>query len=195
MKKRVIQWLFIFLLPACSTTSPEPHYYTLGTPGSASVSNANNLSYRISVGPIVIPEIVNRPQIVVEKGPNQVAIAEQHRWAQPLQKEISRALTNSLSRELSGAWITDARQIGNGNTDYQILVDVQRFEPRLGKTAIIEALWKVRRVTGEEIKMGKSVVSETTNEDGYDALAAAHERAIISMSRDIAAVIRSSREK
>ncbi|MES2356480.1 MAG: PqiC family protein [Pseudomonadota bacterium] len=192
MKTRAAYWLFIILLPACSTISPEPHYYTLGTPTSTLVSSTSNANYRISVGPIVIPEIVNRPQIVLEKDPNQVTVAEQHRWAQPLQKEISRALTNSLSQQLNGAWVTDSRQISNGNIDYQILVDVQRFESRPGEAAIIEALWKVRRTAGEDTKIGKSVVREATNGNSYDTLVAAHERAIVSMSREIAAVIRAS---
>jgi len=56
----------------------------------------------------------------------------------------------------------------------------------------IDALWTVRRASGGEPRTGRSVVHEPTGGDGYDALVAAHGRALATVSRDVAESIRAA---
>ena len=62
---------------------------------------AASSAYSIAVGPITLPEVVDRPQIVLRAGPNEVTFVELHRWAGPLKSEIPRIIADNLAAELN----------------------------------------------------------------------------------------------
>jgi uncharacterized lipoprotein YmbA len=63
---------------------------------------------------------------------------------------------------------------------------VQRFESP-ADAVLIEALWSVTSKDGR--RTGRSVVREKISAKDYSSLAAAHSRALATMSREIAAAI------
>jgi len=85
--------------------------------------------------------------------------------------------------------------LANFTPDYRIAIDVQRFESIQGDAAFVEAVWTVRKTAGGETRSGRTVAREPVQGQGFDALAAAHSRAIAKMSADIAAAIRAEAEK
>ena len=92
---------------------------------------------------------------------------------------------------LGGARVSAEAQHAAAGAQVRVLVDVQRFESVPGQNVTIEALWSVRRTTETEAQRGHSLVSEPVHGPDYDALAAAHARALAAVSRDIAQAIRS----
>jgi len=79
-----IPCIVVVLAAGCGST-PASRFYTLSaTPASAGPSS--DLS--VAVGPVTVPGVVDRPQIVVSAGPNQVRLDEFNRWASPLQSNI-----------------------------------------------------------------------------------------------------------
>ena len=200
MTRPIISFALLALLAACGT-SPAPRYYTLGGTGETTtappLSAANAPS--VWVAPVTLPESVDRPQMVVRVAPNRVAILDQHRWAEPLGSAISRAIAADLAALLGGARVSAEAQHAAAGAQVRVLVDLQRFESMPGQGVTIEALWSVRRTAESEAQRepqrGHSLVSEPVGEPksgpDYDALAAAHARALAAVSRDIAQAIRS----
>lgn len=78
----------------------------------------------------------------------------------------------------------------NVDPAYRVTVDVQRFESVPGETVTLEAVWLLRRPGAAATSGGRSALREAVQGEGYEALAAAHSRALAGMSRDIAAAIR-----
>ena len=185
--------LVVTVLAGCS--SPMASFYTLSVgaaPETAAPAPAESKS-SIAVGLVTVPAIVDRPQLVVRVGANQVAVLEQHRWAEPLKSEIPRVIADNLAKLLGTTQVSAYPQSAGDNAEYQVQVDIQRFESTLGGTVVIEALWSVRRFPDGQPKTGRSLVQESTGGGaGYDALVAAHSRALATVSRDIAAAIRSA---
>lgn len=180
-------------LVGCAS-SPEPRFYTLsagGTPANDSTGKAV-AEYSVAVGPVTLPEIVDRPQLVVRIGVNQVEFVEQHRWAGPLRTEIPRVVAENLAQLLGARQVVTYPQSTSRDPDYRVLLDIQRFDSALGQEVTINALWAVRSGSGGEPRTGRSVVREPAGGEGYDALVAAHGRALASVSRDIAESIRSA---
>lgn len=176
-------------------TSPAVNYYTLtggGSPESAPTAAAVP-QYSVSVGPVTLPETVDRPQLVVRIGVNQVALADEHRWAEPLGSEIPRAIAGHLARLLGTRQVWAYPLSTTGEADYRVFIDVQRFDSELHGTATIDALWTIRRAAQKDVpeKTGRSLVREATGGDGYEALVSAHSRALAALSRDIAKAIQS----
>jgi len=174
-----MRWAALVLALTACATPPRESFFTLSAP-EAPAATADAPS--IAVGPVVIPEIVDRPQIVVRLGPNQVQIAEQARWAEPLKVAIARVVAANLASTL-GARVAPGR---NGDADYRIALDVQRFESP-ADAVLIETLWTVTSKDGR--RSGRSIVREKITAKDFSSLASAHSAALASISREIAAAI------
>jgi uncharacterized lipoprotein YmbA len=189
MRQCCVVIFIVYLLAACAA-SPPVHYYTLGLPTSAEPPAAGAPSYRVAVGPVTVPELVDRPLMVLQTGSNEVVIAEQHRWAEPLKSEIPRVVAANLARELGSPWAVSARLNAARDADFRVSIDIQRFDSTLNDGATVEALWAIYRATGAPVQRGHSLAREAVGGGGYDALAAAHGRALAKVSHDIAEAIK-----
>lgn len=166
--------------------SPGVTFYTLTalSPEAAAPSPAPRA---VAVGPVTLPELVDRPQLVIRVAANRVDILETHRWAESLAGEIPRVLAENLARLLRPARVSAYQQNASRDADYRVLVDIQRFETVPGEGVTIEALWTVRRAAvGAPPRKGRSLVREPVQGTGYDALTASHSRALAAISGEIA---------
>ena len=186
----LISIAFIAAIAGCSTAPSR--FYSLDSTATADSSPAAHAS--VMVGPVTIPASVDQPEIVVRVAANRVEVDEFNRWVSPLGDGIARAVAGDLV-VLLGSPDVAAAQLANFNPDYRVTIDVQRFESIRGDAAVVEAVWTVRKTAGGETRSGRTVAREPVQGQGFDALAAAHSRALAKMSADIAAAIRSEAEQ
>jgi uncharacterized lipoprotein YmbA len=174
---------------AAACASPPSNFYTLArTAAPASAPAPSTLS--VVVGPVSIPAIVDQPQIVVSTGPNQVRIDEYNRWASPLANNISRVVAENLVAILGTARVSLFQHSLNAAADFRVAIEVQSFESAPGDAATLNAVWVVRRIRDGRAETGRTTVREPTQGSGFDALAAAHSRALARLSADVADAIR-----
>jgi uncharacterized lipoprotein YmbA len=170
----------------CGTTAPA-RFYALSS--AAAEGGAAPLRDAVIVGPVSIPASVDRPQFVVQVAPNRVEVDEFNRWVSPLGDSISRTVAGDLSILLGTPDVATA-PFANFSPVYRVTIDVQRFESLKGEAAIVEAVWAVRRTAGGETRSGRTVAREAVTGDDFEAMAAAHSRALAQLSGDIATAIR-----
>jgi uncharacterized lipoprotein YmbA len=183
----LIARVFVLVMLGAGCASPASRFYTLSA-GAAPAATPSNLS--VVVGPVSVPAVVDRPQIVVTTGPNQVKVEEFNRWAAPLQNGIARVVAENLVAELGTPRVTLSPQTLSADADYRAAIEVQSFESAPGEAAILDAVWTVRRAKDGKAQTGRTTVRESAQEKSYDALAAAHSRALARLSRDIAEAVR-----
>lgn len=177
------------LSSGCSR-SPRVTFYTLG-PGAAVETPAGALpTPAVSVGPVTLPESVDRPQLVVRVAANRVEILESHRWAEPLKSEIPRLIAQSLGRELNSSRVVSHQQHGGTAVDYRVLLDIIRLEAEPGEAVTVESNWTIRRGGSLPPRTGRSLVREQVSGGGYEALVASLSRALLGISADLAEAIR-----
>src|SRR5262249_42646564 len=143
-----------------------------------------------SVGPVTVPQVVNRPQFVVAAPGNRVVVLEQRRWAAPLVDVVAEATAQYLAADLGGARVTMFAQTASINAQFDVALDVQRFEMVEGSAAVLEVVWTIkRRGAATAPVVSHSAVREpvVASGDPYDALAGAQARALAAVSREIAA--------
>lgn len=174
-------------LASCGT--PEA-YYRLSAEGPAPAHAAADPA--LGVGPIDLPEYINRPELVFQSGPNRFEVPYGHRWAGSLAEAATQALAANL-----------ARRLGNGNVhpypwapgtalDRQVIVDIRQFHAVTGGDAILEAAWQIRDLnhgagSGALAAGGSGRFDEPLAEGGYDAVVAAQSRLISRLADAIAA--------
>jgi uncharacterized protein len=174
----------------CGRTATAQFYMLTPTVTAAS---ATSPSLGIVVGPVTVPGSVDRPQFVVQTSPNTVTLDEFNRWASPLADNIARVVASDLAVLLGTSHVAVAPATGF-TADYRVVVDVQRFESTPGSSVLVEALWAVRK-TGGQSRSGRTVATETVSGPTFDALAAAHSRALATLANDIAAAIRAEADR
>ena len=185
----------VAVLCAGCGSAPKERFYTLApAPGAvpATATMAANPQPRITVaiGPVRVPDAVDRPQMVVREGPNRVEILEQQRWAGSLRSEIARALVAGVGERLPDAQVSAGDSQAARSAGYRVAVDVERFDATLNDSVGIQALWTLRQDSGAAVASGRFSASEPTGPGGYDAIAAAYGRTLAGMSDVIANALR-----
>ena len=172
---------------AAGCASPPSRFYTL----SGATANATaTTGLTIAVGLVSIPAVVDRPEIVVTIGNNEVWLDEFNRWASPLADNIALAVVENLIATLATPRVALSAQTTAFDVDFRVAIEVQRFESIPGSSALVDAVWNVRRVKDGVSATGRATVRENVADRGYDALAAAHSRAVARLSQDVADAIR-----
>jgi uncharacterized lipoprotein YmbA len=175
----------------CSTTAPA-RFYTLDSTATSNGAPASHTA--VMVGPVTIPASVDQPQFVVRVASNRVEVDEFNRWVAPLGDTITRAVAGDLV-VLLGTPEVAAAPLANFAPDYTVTIDVQRFESMPNEAALLDAVWTVHKTAGGQTYSGRTVARESVQGDDFEALAAAHSRALAKMSGDIAGAIRAGANK
>ncbi|PQV52314.1 membrane integrity-associated transporter subunit PqiC [Paraburkholderia sp. BL21I4N1] len=184
----------VTVMTACS--SPSSRFYTLGVDGSAgdvAAVDARTSSaapaWLIEVAPVDVPPQVAKNQMVVQTGPTQVKVLEDERWASLPGDEIRRALSTSLTQQLNTIDVYGTARSDSAAV-YRVSLNVQRFESWPGSHALIDAVWSVRAVRSSAVMTCRSVISEPVS-GGYDSLVDGHRKALMQVSLQVAAAVRS----
>lgn len=183
---RIAILLAASLLGACGG-APKDNYYTLTAPKAPTTSEANAPS--IFVGPVLVPEGVDRAPMVLRLGPNQVDVRDDHRWAEPLKHAIPRVVAENLMRELGTTRVSWSRIGSSQPVDHRVAIDVQRFDSSVEQGAAIDAAWVVTPAKGAA-RPGRSSIQEPAPSKDPAGVAAAHSRALERLAKEIAAAIR-----
>src|SRR4029079_2355421 len=89
--------LLVVLVAGCSTSPPAQFYTLTPAAGGAGESLVSAPFARpIAVGPVSVPEAVNRPKFVVRDAPNRLVVLESQRWAEPLRDALASPLADCL---------------------------------------------------------------------------------------------------
>ena len=174
----------------CSSSPPSSFYTLSHSAASTAASTVPAAQFSVVVGPVSIPAIVDQPQMVVSTGANQVSIDEFHRWASPLASDISRVVAENLVAMLGTPRVSQFQAALNAPADYRVAIEVQSFVSEPGEAATLNAVWIVRRTKDDKTQTGRTALREPASDKGYDALVAAHSRALARMSQDIADAVR-----
>jgi hypothetical protein len=188
--------LFALLLCGCRGSTPKTEFYTLNSVSNAQM-NAKPISagqpLSIGVGPVTLPEVLDRPQIVSRTGPNTLQIDEFHRWAGRLEEDFARVVAENISLMLATEQVDVYPWDASFKPRYQVILDVQRFEGRLNqKDVFLEVFWKVidpQKRTMLLIK--RSAIKESLIATDYETLIATKSRAIAELSKIITRKINS----
>ena len=187
--------LCLTTLSGCFVKSQPAQYYTLNPMQRPETSPDFKPRFTVSVGPVIIPDSLKRPQIAIRTSDNQVDFSEFHKWAGPLKDDIKRILAENLGILLAeeGATVsTDELLI---EPDYRVVVNINRFDGVPGETAWLNAVWTLKDQKSQKIvAVTQSLFTEKISGPGYPDLVNAQSRTLAALSREIAAEIKKLRQ-
>lgn len=176
---------------ACGSPAPRERYFTLAPPDRGGPPPASDKP-GIFVGPVSVPEAVDRAQMVLTTGPNQVDVSDDDRWAELPKNGIARAIAQTLGRELGTSRVFSSRAASGTPVDYRVSIEVRRFESSLADGATIDAVWTIT-APDAPARTGHAFAHEPSASRDPAGVAAAHGRALERIGRAIARSIREAR--
>ena len=190
--------LFVVILTGCASSPPSRFYQLNPVQSGASVTGDVSpcRSSVVAVGPVRIPDYLDRPQIVTRSGENELKLSEFNRWAGSLESDVSRVLVENISSLLPADCFSTVRWTPYSGSQvpasYRVEVLVDRFEGTLGDSVLLEAQWGVFAHDRSLLLKKESKIREQMNGGSYDALITAMSGALEKLSRNIADGIRST---
>ena len=187
---RAVLCVAVALAAACAS-SPPSRFYTLSSHGVAGAARRGDVEAlrgrRPRVGSCHRRPAADRRQHRPEPGDD--------RRVQPLGARRLRTISRGWSPRtwsslLGTPRVSQFQQSLTADGDYRVAIEVQTFESAPGDAATLNAAWLVRRARDGKSETGRTTVREPDRRKSFDALAAAHSRALSRMSQDIADAVR-----
>jgi len=141
----------------------------------------------LGIGPIRFPAYLDRDQIVTRAGQNRFDVSENDRWAEPLEENFTRVLSQNLGMHLGGARIIRYPWQTGQRPTCQIEMEVLRFEPNTRQEVELLADWALIDLsTKVPLVFKKSRIARQTGTKSMEASVAALSETLGDLSREIA---------
>ena len=151
----------------------------------------------LGIGPVRVRDYLNRPQIVTRTSTNEIAVHDFHYWGEPLSTSFTAILAQNLSVLLSTdrIFIFPYKRKQELPLEYQVAVDVIRFDGEPGVEATLLAQYYIVKFEGSERKQlvtRQPRFNKPVADKSLETLVAAMSDLVADLSRDIAEEIKAA---
>lgn len=192
--RHVLVAVGLALSTAGCRTSPPARFYSLSSlQAPAARSPAAEHAPLVAVGPVTIPDSVDRPEIVTAIGPHEVAVHDFDRWAGDLGKDLTQALLQDLAAALPPdrfSVVPWEPSSSVSRSARRITVNVTRFDLTVGGAAVLEAEWTLLEAGGKTAKADKAAETAPAQGGSIKDVVEAMSRCVARLSAEMAAAMK-----
>ena len=139
------------------------------------------------MGPVTLPSMLRRSQIVMRSSGNQLVVNEYHRWAGNLEDDILRVLGETMGERLGTEKVMVYPSESALLPAYRATVDVQRLDGHPGSEVVLQANWTIDDPRADSVLLvGKYERRLAVNDETVDALVAVYSRAVAELGQELA---------
>ncbi len=174
----------LLLATGCST-SPPTRFYVLSNLPPMAVRTGQDVA--VGVGPVDLPDYLDRPQIVTRNGQNELTMAEFDRWGESLKDNAKQVLAENVAVLLPSKKVHTYPWTRATTLNYQVVVKITRFDHTEGGDTVLHARWSISSGDGNtEFLSRETRYVERPDGKGYPETVAAMNRVLAQFSRDVA---------
>lgn len=180
------------LIAGCSGSKSQTAYYSLyaPTPGATKLMTEYSAP-SLSVGPVIIPDVLKQSRIATGGEGGEYQLAEFHRWAGELDRDLAQTLAEHLSRELGTEKVSVFPWSQYYTPDFKIRLDVIAMGGKPGEAATLSVRWTVTQSSGkEEPIFHRTDMREPVASDKYSDWVLAQQRNVGNLASAIAQEIK-----
>jgi uncharacterized lipoprotein YmbA len=145
----------------------------------------------VGVGPIELPQYLDRPQIITRDGVNRLHASDAHVWAEPIKNSASRVLAVTIAAQLDSNRIYVLPRRVRTVLDWRVEIDVGRFDGNIDGNVLLAVRWSLFRGDKPDLVASRvSIIEESVDGDNYGAMVSAQSRALQRLGHEIAATIK-----
>ncbi len=181
------------VLAATACLGPRPDastFYVLSSMASPA-AQVSPLDVTLGVGPVVIPDYLDRSELVTRLSEHQLALSPTARWAEPLDVGVVRVLHSNLARLLQPDEIVGFPWYASQAVTYGIAIEFTRLEADASGAVEVDAAWTIASGDHEEVfDRGEATLREPGGGVTTEASVAALSRALEALAARISAQLR-----
>ena len=197
MNRAITSALIGLSLAGCGTLSPRPdpsRFFTLSSLPEVEQARLKNSTRPekmfLGIGPIKFPAYLDRQELLIRSAQNRFLVSEHDRWAEPLQENFSRVLSENLALLLDTDLIIVYPWSPANRPLYNVEIEVLRLEPNSERNGQLFARWSILDGTNKKVAVVKeSRITRTAKEKSADGSVAALSEAVGDLSREIATTV------
>ncbi len=187
--------IIAFLVAGCGSSAPS-RFYTLSSlkpAGPAQMPSGENIKSIVRIGPVDIPDYLDRPQIVTRTSRNELSIAEFDRWGGSLKNDVSRVLIENISSTLAAGRVTVLPWKQYAPGAYRVPLTITRLDVTPGGNLYLQTQWSIIDKDGKTVTVIKeSNISKPVNGTAYSVIVTAISDALADLGQEVAASIKSA---
>ena len=146
--KRLGLYVMFCLLFACGSSPKVDNYILYAEPTNA-IKALNDSSPKVFLKPLIFPDYLNRPQIVIRENQVKLEIQEFKRWAEPLKFSFLRVFKAAMQNQ--GVNVISNKQFRSENFDYQLSLEVISFEVSREQKVDLKVSWILLNSTNNKV--------------------------------------------
>lgn len=191
--KKIALSVLLFGLFGCSS-APETHYYSL-LPDAKVTAQGLGENIALGIGPVIVPDILDRPGLVSYSGENQLKISTYHIWAGKIDSAISSKLSAEIGQRLDIERIWAFPWDNRIRPEYQIRLQINDMGGVLGGEVQLNLVWTLLSEYGQKEQLSKAIrLQKTLENHSYDSYVAALNQLWTEVSQIMATTIKQHRQ-
>ncbi len=176
------------LIGACGS-SPPVRYFAF-SPMDSVQRQVPDDAVTLGVGPIRMPEYLNRSQLVTRGSGAELEVDDFSRWAEPLTDALHRVVSTDVDNMMSGVMVIAFpwEAVVHNDVDYRLLGEVTRFDADRSGRVVLDIQWTIYDVSAEVVTVPprrRSYETRAARSDDPANIASAMNDALAMFSRDV----------
>ncbi|MGA2401304.1 MAG: PqiC family protein [Syntrophobacteraceae bacterium] len=187
-------FIVLMVLGGCAGSKPANYYIlrSLQNPGPEVGGAGTENDPAIGVGPVKISQYLDRPEMASRTTQNGLQFAEFDKWAEPLEKNVTRVLADNLSILVPSEHVCTYPWPSSMPVQYQVTLEIIHLEKMADNKILLDTSWNILGNGGEKLLvMKRSRLIMPVESAGFEGMASAESRAVEALSREIAAAVKS----
>ncbi len=179
-------------LMACGSNPVEDHYYSLVLAADDVMAPAHTeeTQAHLIVGPIQLPEYLNRRGLAIQIDSNQIQTANHHFWAEPLEEAISKVLVRDIAILASGVTVNRDAGRWTDSGDCRLRIEFDKFHATDRSRVVSSGRYWVSS-SDSDVKQ-EFETTQTLSADGHANAVAALRRSLGKLATQITNTIESN---
>ena len=185
----VLAALLATILNGCAAPPAPVVYHSLLGADAGAAATALADGPALVVGPVSVPDLLHNTRLATGSD-GRFQLAENHRWAGAVDREIGRALAERLAADLATERVTLFPQAPATKTAWRVQVEVLALDGLPGQWARLDVRWTLLDPAGTGPRTRRGDYREPLTDPGHAAWVAGQRTNLARLGADSAAVIR-----
>lgn len=179
--------LLTLLLWGCSSAPPRISYYVLDNPEQP-VPATNSQAEAVTLASLTLPDYLRQDGLVMQLGPNQLHMSDQHYWAQSMSTGIESVFLKQLNGNNTPFQLLSATDPGARESQYQLHIQFFHLLIEQHNAVRLQAsYWLTDNHHSQTLLRGNGNISLELTDDGYPHAVAKMHQTLITFSQQISA--------
>jgi len=187
MRLRIIKIISVLLVLSACSTSPKSTLYLLKPVEPTQAKFTTQQPVSVYLQAVNFPDYLDRPQMVLRKDSVTLDMQEFQRWGEPLNTSFERVFRENLEMRLASAKVLSKKIFSAMVFDYQLAIEVSRFDTNAQQQAILQLNWTLLNGAGNKVLFtSPELITVPIKADNFQARVEAQSAAVAILADKVA---------